>query len=101
MPAKGRPRSERDRDRNAYGLRDKFWRVTDDGKGSRYNCLGWAMCSAAFGEVSLPKGPNDGMVNPPTMAKADKFFQDLGWTISADCRPKQGVRKVVVYCTPG
>ena len=98
-PTKGR--APTDQEKNGYGLGERPWRVTDDGKGSFYNCLGFAMCSAAFGYRELPRDPSDGMVNAPTMAKADKYFQDLGWTISADCRPKKGVRKVVVYCTPG
>jgi hypothetical protein len=86
---------------NRWGLGGKHWRITDTAEGDFYNCLGFAMCSAAFGYRELPREPSDGMVNSQTIAKADKYFQALGWTISDDCRPKKGVRKVVVYCTPG
>jgi hypothetical protein len=86
---------------NRYGLGGKHWRITDTAEGDFYNCLGFAMCSAAFGYRELPRDPGEGMVNAPTMAKSDRFFRDLGWTVSDDCRPKKGVRKVVVYCTPG
>ena len=99
MPTKGRPRPERPG--HAWGLGEKFWRITDDGKGSFYNCLGFAMCSAVFGYRELPREPADGMVNTQTIAKSDQYFQNLGWTISADCTPRPGVRKVVVYCTVG
>lgn len=92
MPRKGKPRPEAAK--KSYGLDEKFWRVTDDSQDSRYNCLGFAMCSQIFGY----REPGDW---PYTMDKVDRFFTNLTWTISQDCKPKKGVRKVVAYCIPG
>lgn len=100
MPSKGRARPEKPG--HAWGLGEKYWRITDDGKGSFYNCLGYATCSSVFGYRELPSDdPGTMSGSRQTMGKSDRYFLSLGWTISADCRPAKGVRKVVAYCNPG
>lgn len=86
-----------DVDQQLFGtpkLEGTRWRITDRTLGEKYNCFGYALCSRFHGWVD----PVSIWPFAERMAKIDAYLVRKGWTKSADCTPKKGVRKLAVYC---